>query len=98
MISSVNNVKRMIDVLNNKVNVLKNKVNVFTHCYIEKRVRTCTCILVYTSVANKYNLCIHKQFHDHDQQYNIAIGIYRAQNKLIKAFMYRQNKVINEIS
>ena len=30
---------------------LNNKVNMFTHCYIEKRVGTCTCILVYINIA-----------------------------------------------
>ena len=34
-----------------RVDILNNKVNMFTQCYIEKRVGTCTCILVYTNVA-----------------------------------------------
>ena len=34
-----------------RVYILNNKVRMFTHCYIEKRVRTCTCILVFTNVA-----------------------------------------------
>ena len=28
-----------------------NKVNMFTHCYFKKKIRTCTCILVYTNIA-----------------------------------------------
>ena len=34
-----------------RVDILNNKVNMFTHCYIEKRVGTYTCIHVYTNVA-----------------------------------------------
>ena len=34
-----------------RVDILNNKVNMFRHCYIVKRVGTCTCILVYANVA-----------------------------------------------